>query len=121
MRQFAALLLAFGFLLLTASLPLQAQPAPGPFDSQSPLEPPTLVAGPTATVTPTATETPVPTATPEPTATPTATVAPYQVSPLVAQETGRLSDSGSSLWIGAAALLVLGGSIVLAAAERRGK
>ena len=126
MRQLVVLLLTSGLLLLQASLcgplpgslppALSAQQAtPGPFDEQSPLEPPTLAVEPTPTVEPTAS--PSPTPTPEPTA--TATIAPYQVSPLVAQETGGLPDDGSTLWVGAAALLVLGGSAVLAGAEKR--
>ena len=43
----------------------------------------------------------------------------YLVSPLVAQNPGRSPDDGSALWIGLAALLVLGGSAVLLLAERR--
>jgi hypothetical protein len=39
---------------------------------------------------------------------------------LVAQGTNHLPDDGSLLWIGAAGLLVLVGSAVLLAAERRG-
>jgi hypothetical protein len=115
LRRLAVLLLTVCCLL---PAPLRAQ-TPGPFDGQSPLEPPTLVAAPTATATPTATPTPLPTATPEPTATPTATIAPYQVSPLVPQSASRLPDDGSPLWIGGAALLVLAGSGLLVLAERR--
>ena len=129
MRLLPLLLLAACLALLPASAAAQtAQPsetpgapgAPGPFDSQSPLEPPTLAVTPTATVTGTPTPSPTPTFTPEPTATATATVAPYQMSPLVAQNPGRSPDDGSALWIGLAALLVLGGSAVLLLAERRG-
>lgn len=120
------LLLLSACLLLPMSAGAQtAEPSgtpvsPGVFDSQSPLEPPTLAATPTATVTETPTPSPTPTWTPEPTATSTPTVAPYQVSPLVAQTTGRPPDDGSALWLGAAALIVLGGSAVLLLAERRG-
>jgi hypothetical protein len=43
------------------------------------------------------------------------------VSPLVAQDSSRLPDDGSPLWVGGAALLVLAGSGVLLLAERRGR
>lgn len=115
MRWLVLLLLTTCLLLLPA--PASAQVTPGPFDGDSPLEPPTLAATPTATIT----ATPSPTVTPEPTSTPTPTVAPYQVSPLAPQASGRLPDDGSSLWIGGAALLVLAGSGLLLLAERRGR
>jgi hypothetical protein len=117
LRRLALLLLTI-HLLLPAALHAQALP-PAPGGQLSPLEPPTLVVTPTAS--PTVTPTPLPTPTPEPTATATPTLAPYQVSPLVAQENGSLPDDGASLWIGGAALLVLAGSAVLVLAERRGR
>ena len=119
MRRLALLLLVIGLCALAAAppLPLRAQTTPNPF-GPSPLEPPTLAATPTATVTATWTPSPTPTWTPEPTATATTTIAPYQVSPLTAQGGGPPEDA-TPLWIGAAALLVLGGSAVLLLAERR--
>jgi hypothetical protein len=113
LRRLALLLLTTCLWLLPA--PLRAQ-TPGPFDGQSPLEPPTLAA---PTASPTATPAPSPTWTPEPTLTATATIAPYQVSPLVPQAANRLPDDGSPFWIGGAALLVLAGSGLLVIAERR--
>ena len=51
---------------------------------------------------------------------PSVTVEPYQVSPLRIDDAERpLLGNTSALWIGAAGLLLLGGSVVLVVARRR--
>ena len=55
-----------------------------------------------------------------PSPTPSVTAEPYQVSPLRIDDAERpLLGNTSALWIGAAGLLLLGGSVVLVVARRR--
>jgi hypothetical protein len=89
----------------------QEPPAPVPGGSfVSPLDTPTPL--PTVTWTPMPTPTDTPTATP--TFTPTPTFPAFQVSPLLI-ESGPVAGPANDvqLWIGAAALLVLAGSVIL--------
>jgi len=126
------LLLGFGGLLwLVAAGPLvqpatvAAQPAPTAVQGQSvtsPLDTPAPVDTPTPTPTPSPTVTATPTETATATATPTATSAPFQISPLVVQPSDQSPDTtGALLWIAAAALIILAGSVIMLLADRRDK
>jgi cytoskeletal protein RodZ len=92
----------------------QEQSVTSPLDTPRPEEPPTNTPTPSPTVTSTPTETATPTTTPTPTA------APFQISPLIVQSGGSPPDSnGAMIWIAAASLLILAGSVVMLVADRR--
>jgi hypothetical protein len=94
----------------------QGQSVASPLDTPAPTNTPTTTPTPLPTVTATPTETATPTATPTPTS------APFQISPLVVQPGDQPPDTtGALLWIAAASLIILAGSVIMILADRRDK
>lgn len=116
-------------LLTTAMLVITAQASAPPPLVQSPLATPQpriqpvvplLSSSPTPSPSPSPPPTAAPTPADAPTAAPGAAVVPFQVSPLHIDAGERaLPGSSFALWLGAAGLLLVGGSVVLVITRRR--